>query len=133
MSSSSSIYSDRLWGFRVSKNSSLFIRGFLITSKLDLTFVYSFMPTNVDFKALLGIDLINYKCLAPRLKTLIFDLESGMLVQCPCNNGCEEMTLISISAQAAKSIFCLMTPELLSSTAYQGSTKASGIKMLIGT
>ena len=133
ISNSSSIYSYLLCGFNVSKKSSLVINGFFMISRLPLTCSSYFIPTRVLFKALLGMDLINCKCLAGMLKTEILLLDSGILAKLPCIRGCDETTLILRSLQTLSNIFCLITPVPFSSYFYQGSTKASGIRILIGT
>ena len=72
-----------LVGLRLSKNSSLFKIGLLTTSRLPLTLEFYFMPTRVLTRALDGIDLTSYRCLAGMLKTWTSFLDRGRFLREP--------------------------------------------------
>ena len=106
---------------------------FLMTSRFALTWFLCFIPTSVVSKDLLGIDLINWRCLLARLKTsgtAIFD--KGIWAVNPCKSGYDVTRFKSSSDKHPTKILFLATPSLSSITCH-GSTNASGIITFTGT
>jgi hypothetical protein len=90
------------------------------------------MPTTVDLREREGMDLIIWRWRAGTLYTsgiAIFD--RGISAVSPYASGWELIRLRSSSEHAATSILSLEMPS--ASSSYQGSIKASGMRMLIGT
>ena len=90
------------------------------------------MPTTVETKHFVGIDLTNCRCLEERLNISgTASLDNGIFEQRPCSNGCDVIKLIYKSVSAPTRILGLCT--LSSSKSCQGSINASGISIFTGT
>ena len=117
------------------ENSSLVSGSDLITSKFFLRFSIFFMPTIVEMRHLIGMDLTSCRCFETgSLMFLIWGISTSLTL--PSNSGLLDIKFIWRRLQMTTSIFmstCVYPEAVVAWNSCHFSVKASGIATPMGT
>lgn len=85
--------------------------GTVNTYKLVLTCLFKFCPTNVVNRAGIGIDLMNWRCLAPLLEHFITLPGTGTFINAPLIKGLQDTIFIfALFATPTTVVYYFLSP-----------------------